>query len=71
MDKIITAIGTFFVVLTLLFILALIMAIPTYFLWNWLMPTIFAVKEITLFQAWGIIFLCAVLFKNSSSKSDQ
>ena len=47
-------------------------AIPTYFLWNWLMPEIFGLKAITFWQAWGIIFLSGILFKDfSSSKSSS
>lgn len=45
-------------------------AIPTYFLWNWLMPEIFGLKAITFWQAWGLVFLSGILFKGSlSSKS--
>lgn len=43
---------------------SLVAAIPTLFLWNWLMPEIFAIKTITFWQAWGINFLANVLFKN-------
>ena len=48
----------------------LIAAIPTYFLWNWLMPTIFDIKIITFLQAWGITFLTGILFKNLSSSKN-
>jgi hypothetical protein len=34
-------------------------------LWDWLMPEIFGLKEITLFQAWGLNFLSAILFKTT------
>lgn len=46
-------------------------AIPTYLLWNWLMPDLFKITEITFWQAWGINFLCAILFKSSSSSSSK
>lgn len=45
--------------------LAFLNCIPTYFLWNWLMPEIFGLKTISLFQAWGLNFLCGMLFKSS------
>lgn len=32
-------------------------------LWNWLMPEIFGLKEITYLQAWGLLILCSILFK--------
>jgi hypothetical protein len=31
-------------------------------LWNWLLPTLFAVREITFWQALGILVLCRILF---------
>ena len=41
-----------------------------YWLWNWLMPTIFGLHTITWFQAWGLMVLSSLLFKSSSySKS--
>lgn len=45
---------------------SIIAAVPTFFLWNWLMPTIFGLKVITFWQAWGISFLAGVLFKSPS-----
>jgi len=46
---------------------SIIAAIPTYFLWNWLMPAIFGIKVITIWQAWGVNLLAGILFKSSSS----
>jgi hypothetical protein len=31
-------------------------------LWNWLMPTIFGLIEVTYWQAWGIFLLAKILF---------
>jgi hypothetical protein len=47
-------------------LVGIIAAIPTYFLWNWLMPEIFGLKAITFLQAWGIVFLTGILFKSAS-----
>lgn len=55
---------TFLVVLAAI---ALIAAIPVYFLWNWLMPTIFGLDSISYFQAWGMFWLASLLFKSSGS----
>ena len=44
------------------------MSLPAMLLWDWLMPTIFGLKEITWFQAWGLMFLCGLLFKSNISK---
>lgn len=38
-----------------------IATIPVYFLWNWIMPELFAFKAITIWQAWGLVLLVNVL----------
>ena len=43
-------------------LLAGIVAIPVYFLWNWTLPAVFGFKEITLLQALGLSLLCRFLF---------
>ena len=52
-------------------ILALVLSIPVWLLWNWLIPIVFPgggiVQSITLFQALGISLLCSCLFKSSST----
>jgi hypothetical protein len=55
----------------LIAIIAFLMMFPTYWLWNWLMPTIFGLKEITLWQALGLNLLSTILFKNTSSSSKK
>jgi hypothetical protein len=47
--------------------IGLLTGIPIYFLWNWLMPTIFRLPEITFWQALGLSVLCSLLFKNNTS----
>jgi len=62
-------IGTIVAAIAFLVGLSLIMALPTMLLWDWLMPELFGLKEVTLFQAWGLNFLCGLLFKsNNTSK---
>ncbi len=61
-------IGTGILVVIVAAIFGIIAAIPIYFLWNWLMPTIFAIKTITFLQAWGIYFLSSMLFKSAKTK---
>jgi hypothetical protein len=63
-----TKLAAFFAVLAFAFILSLILSIPTMLLWDWLMPEIFGLKEVTLFQAWGLNFLSAILFKTTITK---
>jgi hypothetical protein len=35
----------------------------TMHLWNWLMPFLFSLPEITFWQTWGIMALSFILFK--------
>lgn len=44
---------------------ATLTAIPVYFLWNWLMPTIFGLTKLTFAQSWGICILFGLLFNNT------
>ena len=62
------ALETIAVSIVFLFALAAFMSLPVMLLWDWLMPTIFNLKEITWFQAWGLLFLCGLLFKSNISK---
>lgn len=69
MEKIIATVGSIVLVCLIVIGVAIVMAIPTYFLWNWLMPLLFNLPAITLVQAWGINFLAAILFKSNSTSS--
>jgi len=33
-------------------------------LWNWLMPEIFGLKQVSYWQAWGLLVLSSILFKS-------
>ena len=55
----------FFIVIGLLFLSALILAFPTMWLWNWLMPKLFSLQQIDIYQAMGINFLANILFKSN------
>lgn len=49
-------------------VFAVLLTIPIWLLWNWLMPTIFGVAKVTLLQALGLNILSAILFKTSYKK---
>ena len=51
------------IVVGLLVLSAILLAIPTMLLWNWLMPTIFNLPTIGFWQACGINLLASILFK--------
>jgi|APMI01.1.fsa_nt_gi hypothetical protein len=48
-------------------VVSLVVAIPVFFLWNWLMPVVFGVKAITFLQAWGLLLLASFFFKPPST----
>jgi hypothetical protein len=52
-------------VIGVLFLYALLLAFPTYFLWNWLMPDIFGLSKIDIFQALGLNCLAHIFFKSN------
>jgi len=41
---------------------ALVLGVVVQWLWNWLMPDIFGFKEISYWQAFGLLFLAKLLF---------
>lgn len=45
--------------------LCIIMAFPFMWLWNWLMPLIFNLPEITVLQSLGLMFLSSMIFKSN------
>lgn len=53
-----------------LFLIAAMMSLPVMLLWDWLMPTIFGLPEITWFQAWGLLWLTGILFRPSVIRKD-
>ncbi len=40
-------------------------------LWNWLMPEIFGLPELSYWQSWGLLILSSILFKNIDFGSDD
>lgn len=50
-------------------LLAVLLGLPTMWLWNWLMTYLFDFKEIGFLQAVGMLMLSGLLFK-SSGKND-
>ena len=58
------------VALLLIFGISVLFAIPVWLLWNWLMPAIFGITKISIWQAWGVTFLTSLLFKSSSVSKD-
>ena len=51
------------------FILSILLALPVMWLWNYLMPDIFGLKEIGFWQSFCLLLMCGFLFKSSNSNS--
>ena len=56
------------IVLGAIILIALIIALPVMWLWNWLMPDIFGLIKINFYQSLGLVILFNMLFNASSSK---
>ena len=67
MNKIFAVLGA--AILVIVFV-GLLMSLPVMLLWDWLMPELFGLKEITWLQAWGILVLCGLLFKTHVSTKE-
>lgn len=63
--------GAVLLVIGVLVIITFLLTLPTYWLWNWLMPVIFGFGRITIWQAFGLNLLCRILFKNSNITSKK
>lgn len=70
MEKIITATAVFLFGAAFIALVCALFALPTMLLWDWLMPQLFKLPEVTFWQALGINLLASILFKSSSSKKD-
>jgi len=69
MSQFITALGALTLFASLVVVAGLLFSLPVWLLWNYcLVGAVTVVTEITWLQAWGIVILCAFLFKSSSSK---
>lgn len=55
----------------LLILAILLFGGPLMVLWDWLMPTLFGLPEITFWQACGLQLLATLLFKPTSLKTNK
>jgi len=56
-------------VIGMIAIAIVLLGYPLMLLWNWLMPIIFNLPEITFWQAIGLNFLSTILFKPTTIKN--
>ena len=52
--------------IALVLLMAFLFALPTMWLWNYLMPVIFGLIKISFWQALAMNLLCGFLFKSAS-----
>ena len=69
--SIIKSIGIVLVALPILFLITILLAYPTKWLWNATMPELFGLKEIGVWMAWTLSFLCYILFKADPRLADK
>lgn len=70
METIVKALALVIAGVAIIVFFGLLMSLPVMWLWNaCLVAAIPGVKEIGWLQAWGILILCGLLFKNSSTSS--
>jgi type IV secretory pathway TrbL component len=48
-------------------LIGLLITIPLFFLWNDLMPTLFGLKTISLWQSLELSMLCSLLLKSATA----
>jgi hypothetical protein len=66
METFIKIVGVALLAVFAITVLALILSIPVWLLWNWVAVAVLGLKEITLLQALGLTLLSSILFKSSS-----
>lgn len=49
-------------------IVAFLFGLIVMWLWNWIMPDIFGLAEITYWQGWALVLLSHILFKSNAHK---
>ena len=70
MNQVMQIFGTLAIFVATIIVMGLIMSLPVMLLWNYcLVGAVAGVSAIGWLQAWGIMILCAFLFKSSQSKS--
>ena len=71
MTQLSEAIETILAAILVIALVAVILGYPLMLLWNWLMPMLFNLPEITFWQALGLNALTTILFKSTpTTKKD-
>jgi hypothetical protein len=54
-------------IMAIISLVCLLLGLPLMLLWNWLMPLIFGLSEISFWQAVGLNLLASILFARTST----
>jgi len=58
-------------ILFMIILISLILSLPTWLLWNWLMPDIFGLPKINLLQTIGLLLLSNLFFNSSHGDKNE
>lgn len=65
------SIEALFILIGMFLLSAILMGFPTMWLWNYVMPYVFGLTPITLYQAIALNFLSSILFKANVSINNK
>lgn len=68
MNKLVEGLVTFVAVLIFAIFASALLSLPVMLLWDWIVPSMFGLPEITWVKAWGLMVLCKLLFTSSEAK---
>jgi len=71
MESLAKLVGAVVILAVVIVACSFLMALPTWLLWNWLVPEIFGLKTITLLQALGLNVLSGILFRLRTSSGSN
>lgn len=65
-SKAAVAIGAVLAALVIAFVVSVLLALPIKWLWNWLIPSIFGLRTISVLEAWGLSMLVKLIWPGST-----
>jgi hypothetical protein len=58
-------------IMAIVSLVCLLLGLPLMLLWNWLMPVIFGLSEISFWQAVGLNLLASILFARTTTTNNK
>ena len=55
-------------IITIVIVTVFLLAFPTMWLWNYIMPTVFNLPEISFWQTLALLILSEIFFKKNNNK---